>query len=125
MRCPQEGILKISNDLKNYQNRTNLIIAFTEPNSIIITSRSDKYIFPYRNVLYLKSEIYNYKNFKSFLDENTPLYYFGFQFRRNTIDNVLNKFYQKGLNISKPIFIDGDHALYKITPINKIYVFNQ
>lgn len=125
MKCPQEGILKISNDLKTYQNRTDLIIAFTETNSIIMTSRADKYIFPYRNVLYLKSEVYNYENFNKIIDEDIPLYYFGFKFKENDINNVLNKFYQKGLNLSKPIFIDGDHALYKIIPINKIYAVNK
>ena len=122
MKCPQEGILKISNDLKNYQNRTQLIIAYTEKDSIIMTSRADKYIFPYRNVLYLKSEVYNYENFETFLDEDIPLYYFGFRFKKNDINNVLNEFYRKGLNLSKTIFVDGDHALYRITAINKIYV---
>jgi hypothetical protein len=124
MKCPQEGILKISNDLKIYQNRTNLIIAYTEPRSIIMTSRADKYIFPYRNVLYLKSEVYDYENFDKLLNEDISLYYFGFRFKENNIDDVLNKFYRKGLDLSKAIFIDGDHALYKITPINKIYVKN-
>jgi Dolichyl-phosphate-mannose-protein mannosyltransferase len=124
MQCPQEGIIKISNDLKTYQNRTNLIIAHTETDSIIMTSRADKYIFPYRNVLYLKTEVYDYNNFSTFIEENYPLYYFGFKFRAEELDQALFNLYQKGLDLSDPIFIDGDHALYKIMPINKIYAKN-
>jgi hypothetical protein len=125
MQCPEEGILKISNDLKTYQNRTNLIIAFTETNSIIMTSRADKYIFPYRNVLYLKSEVYNYENFEKLLDEDIPLYYFGFQFDEKELAQALSNLYSQGVDLSKPIFTDGGHALYKIIPINKIYVINK
>ena len=121
MDCPQEGILKISNDLKIYQNRTNLIIAHTEPNSIILTSRADKYIFPYRQVLYLPKEIYNYNNFLNLSEEDYPLYYFGFKFNAIELDQVLIKLYSQGLDLSDPLFIDGDHALYKIKSINKIY----
>lgn len=124
MKCPQEGVLKISNDLKIYQNRTNLIIAHTETKSIIMTSRADKYIFPYRNVLYSQTEVYDYDSFENIFNENISLYYFGFKFSNDNIDYVLNEFYQKGLKLSDPIFIDGDHALYKIMPINKIYAKN-
>ena len=124
MKCPQEGILKISNDLKIYQNRTNLIIAHTEPDSLILTSRADKYIFPYRNVLYLKTEIYDYDNFSTLLEEDYPLYYFGFQFDLESLDQALKQLYPQGADLNEPIFIDGDHALYRIMPINKIYVRN-
>lgn len=124
MKCPEEGIVKISNDLKIYQNRTKLIIANTEPNSVITTSRADKYIFPYRNVLYLEYEPYYYNNFNSILDENIPLYYFGFKFNDKDMNHIFSKFYKKGLDISYPIFIDGDHALYKIMLINRIYAKN-
>jgi hypothetical protein len=124
MNCPQEGIVKISKDLDIYQNRTNLIVAHTEVDSIIMTSRADKYIFPYRQVLYLKGEVYNYHNFPLLLEENYPIYYFGFQFDESELDQALTNLYFQGINLSDPIFIDGDHALYRIMPINKIYARN-
>jgi len=122
MNCPQEGILKISNDLKTYQNRTNLIIAHTEPQAIILTSRADKYIFPYRQVLYLKNELWHYDNFSTLLNENYPLYYFGFTLNSTELDQILTNIYPQGADLTQALFTDGDHALYKILPINKIYV---
>ena len=125
MSCPEEGIIKISQDLKNYQYRTRLIINNTEINSIIMTSRADKYIFPYRNVLYLEKEVYDYNNFDSLRNANIPLYYFGFQFSAIDIKNVKYKFYEQGLDISAPIFTHQDHALYKIMSINQIYALDR
>jgi len=125
MSCPEEGIIKISQDLKNYQYRTRLIINNTEIDSVIITNRADKYIFPYRNILHWKEKIYNYNKFDSLLKENIPVYYFGFQFSAIDIEKIKLQFYQQGLDISSPIFTAGDHALYKIKAINQIYALGK
>lgn len=121
MSGPEEGIIKISHDLKNYQYRTRLIINNTEIDSVIIANRADKYIFPYRNVLYWEKEIYLYDKFESLLNENMPIYYFGFQFKTTDLNQIKLQFYQQDIDISTPIFTHQDHALYKIMPINQIY----
>ena len=100
MKCSQEGIIKISQDLKIYQQRTIKIINYTEKYAVILASRADKYIFPYRSVWYLEKELDNY-NFASLKPRQTPLYYFGFETSAN-------------IKLSEPLFIDGDQALYKI-----------
>ena len=110
-------IIKISNDLKTYQQRTVKIIQNTEQNAVIATSRADKYIFPYRHVLYLKYEPYFYNNFDIILKNNIPVYYFGFSLDQEDA-YIFNKFHENKINISHPIFTDKDHSLYKITLVD-------
>ncbi len=102
MTGPEEGLIKIKNDLRIYQNRTQKIIKHTEENAVIVTGRADKYIFPYRQVIYLGKEPQSYDKLDILDEKNIPIYYFGFTFKEDIEDYI-------------PIFNDGDHSLYKYT----------
>ncbi len=118
MKCPQEGIIKISQDLNIYQKRTKLIKTYTAKNSIIISSRADKYIFPYRHVFYSPKEINQIKGLKNLIQQDIPIYYFGFKFDDEDFQKVKGKLNAQNIKLSNPIFIDDDHALYRIKAIN-------
>lgn len=106
-----EGEKMISKNIKEFYNLKKLIISKTEDNAIIFTNRSDKFIFPERNVVFLYDyDIYNYENLEKFRNVKIPMYYF---------DN------KKDLNTPKQniklesIFTNDEYFLYKINFIDE------
>lgn len=96
----------INKNINNFYNLKNLIIEKTENNSIILTNRSDKFIFPERNVVYLNDfDIYNYGDLQKFQNIKIPLYYF---------DNK-KEILKTNPNIElESIFSSNEYFLYKV-----------
>jgi Iap family predicted aminopeptidase len=101
----------ISNNIHNFYNLKKNILKTTENNAIIFTNRSDKFIFPERNVVYLDGDnIYNYKNTENFKDIKIPMYYF---------DNK-KEISKENNNIKlESIFETEEYFLYKINFTNE------
>ncbi|MDD4290315.1 MAG: glycosyltransferase family 39 protein [Patescibacteria group bacterium] len=101
-----DGEKMISKNISKFYNLKKLIIEKTEDNAIIFTNRSDKFIFPERNVVFLYDyDIYNYENLEKFRDIKIPLYYFDNKKElKNTKQNIE----------LESIFISGEYFLYKI-----------
>lgn len=76
MKTPGDGLIDMSYTINNYQNLNIQIQKNTDENSIIITDKSDKFIFPYRNVLYIGDKNINSYDISKFKNKNIPIYYF-------------------------------------------------
>ncbi len=76
MRTPGDGLIDVSKTITSYQALNIKIQENTKTNSIIITDKSDKFIFPYRNVLYIGNKNINSYDMSKFKDKNSSLYYF-------------------------------------------------
>ncbi len=76
MKTPGDGLIDMSKTIASYQALNIKIQENTETNSIIITDKSDKFIFPYRNVLYIGNKNINSYDISKFKDKNNSLYYF-------------------------------------------------
>lgn len=76
MKTPGDGLINMSITIKKYQFLNDKIQKNTETNSIIITDKSDKFIFSYRNVLYIGGKNINSYDISKFKNKNIPIYYF-------------------------------------------------
>lgn len=101
-----DSLENISKNIQEFKNLRNIIIQKTPENAIIFTNRSDKFIFPHRNVVYLNDEnIIDYKHINEFKNIGLPLYYF---------DNLKNKIGSNNNIELNEIFNIGSYYLYSV-----------
>ncbi len=106
-----DGQKNLSKNINDFYVLKKLIIEQTPKNSIILTNRSDKFIFPERNVVYLNgSNVYTYEHIQKFKDLKIPLYYF---------DNK-KEISESNKNVSlETIFNNYEYFLYKINFVDE------
>ena len=115
---PQEGILKVKENIYRYENIAKEVFNLTEENSIIIASRSDKMFFPERRVIFEAKENKDLESIYKLLEQDVPVYYFNFTFPQKDWDYLNNRrFAEFGFNISEPIKTFDELSLYKLNKL--------
>ncbi len=106
-----EGLKNIKIVILNNRVRLINVISNTDENSLIFTDKADKYIFPYRNSVYLNNGIVNFKNLNKFQNKNINLYYLTPKIDKEELNKL-------GIETNE-IFKDSDYTLYKLNFVNE------
>jgi hypothetical protein len=111
--APQEGLNSVRDTLEENSLKLHVIFDYTEPDSIIVTDRADKFIFPHRRVIQpLRSER-TYSLLRAAVDAR-PTYYYGLTLpERDLMYLATEKLPPLGVNIEPMVSVDGE-TLYRI-----------
>lgn len=109
-----DGILASRRAMDSFIGKRAQILSATEPESVIVVDRADKYLFPYRRVIVpLRSE-QTYSTLPE-LVKDVPTYYFGITFPQTDLD-YLNGEKLKALGLKiELIFTIHEESLYKFS----------
>lgn len=108
-----DGFIKTRIALATFQEKQTVVLAHTADSAIIITDRSDKFLFPQRQVIVPLRDDATYKAIPVLVESN-PLYYFGItlpEVDRVFLEEV--RFKEAGLKI-RLITTIYDESLYEI-----------
>jgi hypothetical protein len=110
--APQEGLLAVRRNLYKFDSQAKTIMALTEPRSLIVVDRADKFVFPDRPVIYPLRDEKTYEAVSE-LRARTPVYYWGITFSDRDL-RYLNeeKLPPLGLTISRMETV-GEESLYR------------
>jgi hypothetical protein len=109
----EESLLAVRENLIDYQNKAEKVLALTELDSIIITERSDKIFFPERRIIVNLDNSMVLTNLPALL-EKAPVYYYTY---RTTADvEELNEKVLKNYNLklTNEVQIEGKEKLLKV-----------
>ena len=84
-----DGIRATRSALDSFIGKRARIMTLTEPESVIVVDRADKYLFPYRRVVVPLRDDKTYAGLPA-LVKNVPMYYFGITFPQTDIDYLNN-----------------------------------
>lgn len=111
-----EGIFKVQENLKTYQQIAAQVIASTETNAIIISERMDKVFFPARRVIYKLNQPADYQNVKKLRQAGYAVYYFNFTLNDEGLNRLNEDFYKpQGLKVGKSLIDFQNQSLYPVT----------
>jgi hypothetical protein len=80
-----DGILASRRAMDSFIGKRARIMTLTEPESVIIVDRADKYLFPYRRVIVPLRDDKTYAVLSE-LVKDVPTYYFGITFPQTDLD---------------------------------------
>ncbi|MBU1037215.1 glycosyltransferase family 39 protein [Patescibacteria group bacterium] len=111
----QEGIYKISKNIKEYQNIAGQVQTKTENNAIIIADRLDKVFFPKRKVIFRLNNNLNFLAVKKLIVAGYPVYYFYFTRSSEDLTYFNEKYFKKfDLEVNPSILGFKEQSLYPI-----------
>jgi len=110
---PQDGIIPMHLKLSKYELIRAEILSSTEPESVIITDRSDKIFFPHRRIRYPLRDENTYAIMPKII-EYVPLYYFGITFPSTDFE-YLNQVKLKSMDLQiEHLKTFGEESFYQI-----------
>ena len=116
MYFSEEGVLNVAENIKTYKYQLQQVTELTEPESIIITARMDKILFPTRKVMVLDEMgiIDNIGVINELLKKNIPLYVYSEI--KDDDAGFLNMKYLNAVHISLILKsnIYNDYSLYEL-----------
>jgi len=107
-----DNLVKIKQNIKDNAELNKEVIALTEDNAIIISSRSDKIFFPERKVIGAW-KIDDFDNWTKLLDANVPLYYFATE-SVDFLEQLDSDLFNYDLELSNETKIEGNNYLYRV-----------
>ncbi|MFA5187890.1 MAG: glycosyltransferase family 39 protein [Patescibacteria group bacterium] len=111
-----DNLLAVKQNISDYNNINNKVMALTGANSVIISQRSDKIFFPERKVIGAWT-IDDFDNWTKLLDANVPLYYYATE-SVAFLEQLDAELYEYGVELTNETQIEGENYLYKIDYIN-------
>lgn len=112
-----DNLLKIKQNINDYQQINRQIVQLTENDAIIISERSDKIFFPQRKVI-SKWQIKDAAVWSDLLQNNIPLYYYAYEGNSYIVDFNYNLNQSFGLQLLEIKNITDKEKLYQIKFIN-------
>lgn len=112
---PQEGILKVENDLTSYQAIYGQVASYTPQNAIIIADTQDKVFWPARRVIFRLNNEVDYQNLRKLIEAGYPVYYFYFSRSDDDLSYFSQKYFSAyGLKIDASILDFDQQSLYPV-----------
>jgi len=113
----EEGLVRVKENLKTYQQIAKGVFDRTQENSIIVAESMDKVFFPDRRVIYKLNNQLDYDRIKKLIAGGYPVYYFHFTKSQPDLDYLNNNvFLGYGLAISQSLIDFGNQSLYRFEP---------
>jgi hypothetical protein len=114
----QEGLLALRQTLFEYDAAAKLIIERTEPTSIIIVDRADKFLFPERSVVYPLRDERTYTAIP-ILKRHGSLYYFGITLPDKDVQYLNDEKLKSSDLVVETVTSIGEETLYAFRSIKK------
>ncbi len=108
-----EGIDHINTTTKEYAVLQEKIVALTEPNSVVVTSFGDKYVFPARKVMTGFTSQQEIEALKTLTQKGIPVYFYDLRFTFLPWQEV-GQYLPVGFELSDPLFTSSDSELRKV-----------
>jgi len=115
----EEGILKIENNILNYQQIADNVIKMTETNSIIIAEKNDKVFFPARRVIYKLNNEADYQAIDTLLQDD-KIYWWRFKLNNDDLQYIENKNLKNNFfwSLEPASYCFENQCLYPIKKLN-------
>lgn len=113
MTNPVEGLIKIKQNVKRFDETGLLVRSLTPVDAIIITGITDKFFFPERQVII---DLYNPRDFESvakLLAIQVPVYYFHLTWPKDGLDSYNEQISGYNLEVNTVKSGIGEHSLYQ------------
>lgn len=112
---PVHGIAQKTRVLRGYDRVAAFIIAATPENSIIVTERGDKYVWPHRLVMVLPNEIGGYQALAYFArEQKVPLYLVSLILSDDGRAALNKTWSEYGFTVGAELFLQDDIGVYGI-----------
>ncbi len=112
-----ESIIAKAETVKSYDTIAGWVLEHTSEDSIILTAKGDKYLWPKRNVITSFSTQQGLQAALIFQKQGHPLYYSGVTFDQKKLDEFNTKLQAVGLLLGLPLYTYADVSIYPITPL--------
>ncbi|HLC63766.1 MAG TPA: glycosyltransferase family 39 protein [Patescibacteria group bacterium] len=111
----EEGLLKVKQNLKEYQSISAQVVSRTEANAVIIADRLDKAFFPQRSVIFRLNLDQDYVRIKRLIEADYPVYYFDFTKTEAELIYLNQAFFEKhDLRVGKSLLDFEKQSLYPV-----------
>jgi len=118
MLDPQEGLVKINQNVFSYQQIAEQTAKITEPEAVIIAGKMDKAFFPLRRVIFQLNVPADYARIKELIVRGYPVYLFTFQLTDGGLSSLSERdFLPFGLKVESSIADFINQSLYPIKSV--------
>ena len=114
----QEGLIKIKQNIKRFENASLQVQAVTPADAVIVTGITDKFFFPERQVMV---DLYNERDLESvgrLLRAQVPVYNFHITWPAADFDYYNNQLAEHNLSLEPVLQPIGEHSLYQYHLVN-------
>jgi hypothetical protein len=113
---PEEGLLQIRRNIKRFEAVNKTVQQLTESNSVILTTITDKFFWPEREVMVSSPQQVELVTIKNLLENSIPVYNFHPTWLPKDLNYLnTNKLKQLGLVLQPVVYGFQDHSLYRFT----------